>query len=88
MTIATKDCIFCNGTGKQNEHRSDNNDPLGRAINESNRYQALLFQAWQTMRGQTKGLQRQRRLINRLRKENTDLRQSFNRMQDLIRREP
>ena len=60
------DCIFCNGTGKQNPHRRDNGDPLGRAINESHRYQAMLFQAWRALRGQTKGLQRQRRLIKRL----------------------
>lgn len=60
------DCLFCRGTGKHNPHRYDNAYPLDRAINESNRYQAMLYQAWQTMRGQAKGLQRQRRLIRRL----------------------
>ena len=68
------DCLFCSGTGKQNAHRRDNGDPLGRAINESHFYQAQLFQAWRTMRGQTKGLQRQRRLIRRLQAENARLR--------------
>lgn len=32
-------------------------------------YQAHLFEAWRTLRGQSKGLQRQRRLIKRLQAE-------------------
>lgn len=32
-------------------------------------YKLKLFEAWRTMTGQTKGLQRQRRIINRLRAE-------------------
>src|SRR5574343_825954 len=70
-------CLFCGGTGKENPHRRDNHDPLDRAINESHRYQALLFQAWRALRGQTKGLQRQRRLIKRLQAENARLRNNM-----------
>lgn len=40
-----------------------------RQLNESNRYQALLYHAWNVIRAQQKGLQRQRRLINRLRRK-------------------
>jgi hypothetical protein len=68
------DCIFCGGTGKQNEHRHDNAYPLDRAINESNRYQAMLFQAWRGIRQMHKGLNRQRKLIRRLQAENAKLR--------------
>lgn len=32
-------------------------------------HQAMLYQAWKTMAGQTRGLQRQRRLIKRLQRE-------------------
>ena len=60
------DCIFCAGTGKRNEHRHDNAHPLNRAINESYRYQAYLYQAWRSLRQQQKGLNRQRKLIRRL----------------------
>jgi len=38
-----------------------------RQLNEAYRYQALLYHAWNVIRAQSKGLQRQRRLINRLR---------------------
>ena len=62
-------CLFCFGTGKRNPHRYDDNAPLERAINESYRYQGLLYQAWRALRAQTKGLQRQRRLIKRLQAE-------------------
>jgi chromosome segregation ATPase len=64
-------CLFCFGTGKRNPHRYDDNAPLERAINESYRYQGLLYQAWRALRAQTKGLQRQRRLIKRLQAERT-----------------
>jgi hypothetical protein len=64
-----ENCLFCFGTGKRNPHRYDDAAPLERAINESYRYQALLYQAWRALRAQTKGLQRQRRLIRRLQKE-------------------
>lgn len=37
-----------------------------RASHERDLYKGLLFDAWKTMRGQAKGLQRQRRLIRRL----------------------
>ena len=37
------------------------------ARKQEKRYRAMLFNAWTTMAGQTRGLQRQRRLINRLR---------------------
>lgn len=37
-------------------------------------YQAHLFDAWKALRGQSKGLQRQRRLIKRLQAENAELR--------------
>lgn len=40
-----------------------------RQLNESYRYQALLYHAWNVIRQQNKGLQRQRRLINRLRRQ-------------------
>ena len=40
-----------------------------RQLNESNRYQALLYHAWNVIRQQNKGLQRQRRLIKRLQQE-------------------
>ena len=40
-----------------------------RASHERDWYKGLLFDAWKTMRGQTKGLQRQRRLIKRLQRE-------------------
>jgi hypothetical protein len=36
-------------------------------------YQLKMFEAWRTMWGQTKGLQRQRRIINRLRAEIAEL---------------
>jgi hypothetical protein len=36
------------------------------ARKETERYMAMLFSAWRTMAGQTRGLQRQRRLIKRL----------------------
>lgn len=36
-------------------------------------YQAKLFEAWIALRGQSKGLQRQRRIINRLRAEIAEL---------------
>lgn len=36
--------------------------------------QARLFEAWTALRGQSKGLQRQRRLIKRLQAENAQLR--------------
>ena len=60
------DCLFCHGTGKQNEHRHDNGHPLDRAINESHRYQAMCFESWRAMRQMHKGLNRQRKLIRRL----------------------
>lgn len=44
-----------------------------RASHERDRYKGLLFDAWKTMRGQSKGLQRQRRLIKRLQAENAHL---------------
>lgn len=44
-----------------------------RAQAEADRNQAWLFSAWRTMWGQTKGLQRQRRIINRLRAKIADL---------------
>jgi hypothetical protein len=40
-----------------------------RASHERDWYKGLLFDAWKTMRGQTKGLQRQRLLIKRLQRE-------------------
>jgi hypothetical protein len=43
------------------------------ARKEAERYRAMLFNAWQTMAGQTRGLQRQRRLIKRLQAENARL---------------
>lgn len=36
-------------------------------------YKSLLFDAWKALRGQSKGLQRQRRIINRLRAEIAEL---------------
>ena len=71
MTISQSDhCTFCGGTGQRNEHRYDKDHPHERLINEVYRYQAWLFQAWRTIRGQTKGLQRQRRLIKRVQADN------------------
>ena len=40
-----------------------------RASHERDWHKALLFDAWRTMAGQTRGLQRQRRLIKRLQAE-------------------
>jgi len=75
MTISQSDhCTFCGGTGQRNEHRYDKDHPHERLINEVYRYQAWLFQAWRTIRGQTKGLQRQRRLIKRVQADNAALR--------------
>lgn len=45
-----------------------------RAERDNNWHKGLLYDAWRTMRGQTKGLQRQRRLIRRLQAENAALR--------------
>jgi len=76
MTISQSDhCTFCGGTGQRNEHRYDKDHPHERLINEVYRYQAWLFQAWRTIRGQTKGLQRQRRLIKRVQADNAALRE-------------
>lgn len=66
------DCIFCNGTGKRNKHRTDNSDPLTRAINDAYRYQAMCFESWRALRQQQKGLNRQRRLIRRLQAQLAD----------------
>lgn len=43
------------------------------AREQANWYQAKLYEAWRTMAGQTRGLQRQRRIINRLRAEIAEL---------------
>ena len=76
MTISQSDhCTFCGGTGQRNEHRYDKDHPHERLINEVYRYQAWLFQAWRTIQGQTKGLQRQRRLIKRVQADNAALRE-------------
>jgi hypothetical protein len=40
-----------------------------RATHERDWYKGLLFDAWNTMRGQTKGLQRQHRKIKRLQEQ-------------------
>lgn len=60
------DCTFCGGTGQRNEYRYDKDHPHERLINEVYFYQAKLYESWRTIRGQTKGLKRQRRLILRL----------------------
>ena len=81
MTISQSDhCTFCGGTGQRNEHRYDKDHPHERLINEVYRYQAWLFQAWRTIRGQTKGLQRQRKLIKRVQADNAALRADAKRM--------
>jgi hypothetical protein len=46
-----------------------------RASSEVDSNQAMLFNAWRTMAGQTRGLQRQSRLIKRLQRENGRLQQ-------------
>lgn len=52
------------------EERADNSyKNMIAARNEADRYRAMLFNAWTTMAGQTRGLQRQRRLIKRLQAE-------------------
>ena len=38
-----------------------------RELNRANASEAYLFRAWTVIRAQSKGLQRQRRIINRLR---------------------
>ena len=48
-----------------------------RAQAEADRNKAWLFEAWRALRGQSKGLQRQRRLIKRLQAENGKLRQQL-----------
>ena len=50
-----------------------------RADKEANWNKAKLFEAWTTMAGQTRGLQRQRRLIKRLQAENARLRHDITR---------
>lgn len=44
-----------------------------RAQRDADRNKAWLFDAWKTMAGQSRGLQRQRRIINRLRAEIAEL---------------
>lgn len=48
-----------------------------RAQAEADRNKEWLFEAWRTMAGQTRGLQRQARKIKRLRAENAELRRKL-----------
>lgn len=45
-----------------------------RYMNDANRYKAWLFDSWNVIRQQNKGLNRQSRKIKRLQKENAELR--------------
>jgi hypothetical protein len=44
-------------------------EALDKARGETDFWKARLMESWQALRGQSKGLQRQRRIINRLRKQ-------------------
>lgn len=45
--------------------------------NQADWYRLKLYEAWEALRGQSKGLQRQRRLIRRLQAENEALRKQI-----------